>query len=313
MDITFNCDSCGQHIVVDETGAGASVNCPKCGKSLSVPATTASNTNPGSTPAPPVQSAVTPAVALTKSPATDTKLEPIPLSASNETPIVLKQTFIDLLRADYDRALASFDNEVKDLIQTGHELKALELHLHSFSKILEITETLSVYYGIFREQVEVLKKFGSERLKQLGYDLMPTYRDALKLDDEEQRVELANRVQKNYHRLGIKAHHWAIPETITQDVEYMLDTLQILVEPDYVPLSESTQPDEEEDQTDRYIPPSVKLAVWRRDQGKCVQCKSKEKLEYDHIIPVTKGGSNTERNVQLLCEKCNREKAAKIA
>ena len=91
------------------------------------------------------------------------------------------------------------------------------------------------------------------------------------------------------------------------------DTLQILVEPDYVPLSESTQPDEEEDQTDRYIPPSVKLAVWRRDQGKCVQCKSKEKLEYDHIIPVSKGGSNTERNVQLLCEKCNREKAAKIA
>jgi len=44
-----------------------------------------------------------------------------------------------------------------------------------------------------------------------------------------------------------------------------------------------------------------------------VQCESKEKLEYDHIIPISKGGSNTERNVQLLCEKCNREKSAKIA
>jgi len=37
-----------------------------------------------------------------------------------------------------------------------------------------------------------------------------------------------------------------------------------------------------------------------------------EKLEYDHIIPVSKGGSNTERNIQLLCEKCNRQKSATI-
>ena len=65
--------------------------------------------------------------------------------------------------------------------------------------------------------------------------------------------------------------------------------------------------------TDRYISTEVRRAVWRRDEGKCVECGSQEKLEYDHIIPVSKGGSNTARNVQLLCEKCNREKAAKIA
>ena len=42
--------------------------------------------------------------------------------------------------------------------------------------------------------------------------------------------------------------------------------------------------------------------VWRRDEGKCVQCDSSERIEYDHIIPVSKGGSNTVRNIQLLCE-----------
>ena len=57
---------------------------------------------------------------------------------------------------------------------------------------------------------------------------------------------------------------------------------------------------------------NVRNAVWRRDGGCCVECKSKEHLEYDHIIPHSKGGSDTERNIQLLCMKCNRAKHAHI-
>jgi HNH endonuclease len=60
------------------------------------------------------------------------------------------------------------------------------------------------------------------------------------------------------------------------------------------------------------IPDSVRLFVWQRDQGKCTKCGSATKLEFDHIIPIIKGGSNTERNVQLLCEQCNRAKGAGI-
>jgi hypothetical protein len=60
------------------------------------------------------------------------------------------------------------------------------------------------------------------------------------------------------------------------------------------------------------IPQDVRFAVWRRDEGKCVLCGSNQNLEFDHIIPVSKGGSSTERNIQLLCEKCNREKSNKI-
>lgn len=56
------------------------------------------------------------------------------------------------------------------------------------------------------------------------------------------------------------------------------------------------------------ITQAVKDLVWRRDEGKCVKCGSCEKLEFDHIIPVSKGGSSTYRNVQLLCEPCNRKK-----
>jgi DNA-directed RNA polymerase subunit RPC12/RpoP len=36
MDISFNCDKCGQGIVIDEAGAGRLVDCPKCGQPLTV-------------------------------------------------------------------------------------------------------------------------------------------------------------------------------------------------------------------------------------------------------------------------------------
>jgi 5-methylcytosine-specific restriction endonuclease McrA len=52
--------------------------------------------------------------------------------------------------------------------------------------------------------------------------------------------------------------------------------------------------------------------VWNRDGGKCVQCGESEKLEFDHVIPFSKNGSNTYRNLQLLCENCNRVKSNKI-
>lgn len=58
------------------------------------------------------------------------------------------------------------------------------------------------------------------------------------------------------------------------------------------------------------IPKQVQREVWRRDGGRCVECESLENLEFDHIIPVSKGGSNTARNIQLLCQECNRRKGA---
>jgi hypothetical protein len=60
------------------------------------------------------------------------------------------------------------------------------------------------------------------------------------------------------------------------------------------------------------IPDDVKLFVWQRDGGRCAKCRSQRNLEYDHIIPIAQGGSNTARNIQLLCEACNRSKGANL-
>ena len=59
------------------------------------------------------------------------------------------------------------------------------------------------------------------------------------------------------------------------------------------------------------ISDDIRDKVWRRDERKCVECGSKEDLELDHIKPVSRGGKSTYRNLQLLCESCNRSKGSK--
>lgn len=73
-----------------------------------------------------------------------------------------------------------------------------------------------------------------------------------------------------------------------------------------------TTPDSEFAYERPRIPESVRIEVWRRDGGKCARCGSREKLEYDHIVPISKGGSNTARNIELLCEKHNRSKSNNV-
>ncbi len=51
------------------------------------------------------------------------------------------------------------------------------------------------------------------------------------------------------------------------------------------------------------ISPEVRRAVWVRDQGRYARCASRERLEFDHIVPVARGGSNTERNIELLAKR----------
>lgn len=66
------------------------------------------------------------------------------------------------------------------------------------------------------------------------------------------------------------------------------------------------------DNQNRHIPQDVKTAVWQRDQGRCVQCGATSYLEFDHIIPFSKGGANTVNNLQLLCRGCNAKKRNRI-
>lgn len=60
----------------------------------------------------------------------------------------------------------------------------------------------------------------------------------------------------------------------------------------------------------RHILQDVKVAVAARDGGRCRVCGSTRDLQYDHIIPFSRGGSSFDpANVQLLCGYHNRLKS----
>jgi len=63
----------------------------------------------------------------------------------------------------------------------------------------------------------------------------------------------------------------------------------------------------------RLIPSEVKKKVWQRDRGHCVLCGDSNNLHFDHDLPFSKGGTSlTEKNIRLLCAKCNLQKSDKI-
>lgn len=60
------------------------------------------------------------------------------------------------------------------------------------------------------------------------------------------------------------------------------------------------------------IPQDVKDVVYNRDNGICVICGARDDLQFDHIIPFSKGGATSIENLQILCQKCNLEKSNHI-
>ena len=61
----------------------------------------------------------------------------------------------------------------------------------------------------------------------------------------------------------------------------------------------------------RNIPRPVMLRVVRRDNNQCQLCGQvlrDDEIEFDHIIPISKGGSSEEQNLRVTCIDCNRKR-----
>jgi 5-methylcytosine-specific restriction endonuclease McrA len=55
--------------------------------------------------------------------------------------------------------------------------------------------------------------------------------------------------------------------------------------------------------------------IWERDEGMCYMCNTQldlHQIELDHLIPVAFGGSSSETNLAVSCQKCNRSRGTRI-
>jgi hypothetical protein len=77
------------------------------------------------------------------------------------------------------------------------------------------------------------------------------------------------------------------------------------------PFTETQQPR----RISRNIPRGIMMRVARRDHNTCQLCGRllrDDEIEFDHIIPLSKGGSTEESNLRVACRDCNRGKGNEV-
>jgi 5-methylcytosine-specific restriction endonuclease McrA len=144
-----------------------------------------------------------------------------------------------------------------------------------------------------REEKERELKEKEEHEKEKEKQLEEIKKKQLLEERKRREKERYKEYYKRQQREKEKRRHWA-----SEAIEEMIESGEI--------------DDNYSSDRKRTIPGNIKEIVYVRDKGCCVTCGSKENIEYDHIIPFSKGGSNSVNNIQLLCLKCNRGKSNKI-
>ena len=189
-----------------------------------------------------------------------------------------------------------FTRDTTSKIKEDIENKITEEQIQIFKELKN-----NLYNSELRERIEIISKISAIDYKiriQITKDEFES-----KFDEHSKPIsEPMPDIEKKFEN-DIRADVFF--ETIFDNE--MVDLLNQLNNFKPIVYANFTKPkNEKHSQTKRKsIPQDVKDKVWNRDGGECVECSSSENLEFDHIIPVAKGGSNTYRNLQLLCEPCN--------
>lgn len=164
--------------------------------------------------------------------------------------------------------------------------------------ILDVKEGDFINYKDIKEEVDSLIKI----------QLRLIYIDDDKIDNEEalHKVDLQEIFGLSYDEFS-EYNKFEALLAIQRGAK--LEELDVAPDNSAIKLSKNL---EKESKRSRTISQEVKDKVWNRDGGKCIICGSNELIEFDHIIPFSRGGANTYRNIQILCQSCNRSKSDSI-
>lgn len=60
------------------------------------------------------------------------------------------------------------------------------------------------------------------------------------------------------------------------------------------------------------FPPLLRQRLFDKAGNRCADCGTTERLTIDHILPLSRGGSNSPSNLQVLCSDCNASKGTRV-
>jgi hypothetical protein len=191
---------------------------------------------------------------------------------------------------------AGVDNYARQVAKVDNTSLASRSWAASFQRFKVTFDPAKVEVDRLQDQLESLLMTTRSFMERLGAEAIPL---KVEPDDSDDRRYALNRGSVWSCVRDLEAGQWKLlVDRVIKSGDAELATA----------LAEETGTS----QTRERLSAEVRRAVWVRDQGKCARCGNRERLEFDHIVPVSRGGSNTERNVELLCEVCNRAKSDSI-
>ena len=348
-DIKFACPKCDKHLVIDSRGAGFLLTCPDCQLQMRVPDQSGTpaceyiqTPAPAETHAVPVRNKEEPefqgygmtAEAKDNAPRYIHKIfanYPKHRDLSPESQSVLK-TIQSRKSKDFklERLVAAEIEFGKDYRQRhldemldfllyflGECLKDHKITGGEIAALEELRALLDIQDGdLYNKRKDEIRKLLASQIDWMEDDFRITRTEELYLVDLQRIFDLSYDQLLELTRPHVTEilNNLYLQFSIAprEDIAFQIDQLkQAFCMIHYIPF-ESPSKEGADQVADRMIPQSVKDAVWRRDEGKCAVCNSQKNLEFDHIIPFSLGGANTYRNVQLLCQNCNRTKSASI-
>ena len=227
----------------------------------------------------------------------------------------------------------SREKVIAELEKAAKHFDYIDFKQDDFDKIADISA-----YKVYREfgSWENALQFLAEHLKKQGIDFKITTRrssySVQELFNEMERIwmQLGHRPSRDewtasnpkisydsiYRRFGswtdacLKFIEYKSGGTIPEVIETHEETRK--PQADHIEVNKKNEKGEVRIlEKTRTVPLSVRIKVLSRDNFRCIYCGKSPatdvgtKLHIDHIIPFSKGGTNTAENLQTLCEECN--------
>lgn len=151
-----------------------------------------------------------------------------------------------------------------------------------------------------------------QRIQDTAKALREKYTLALQANEIDNRSPLDAFRREMFQRDVEKFNEDNYPDVIQEDFLDASCNVFGHICPVYFVAEELTETSEARRIGRKKIPFHVQMRIVRRDNYTCQNCGTHLKdneVEFDHIIPVSKGGSSEEHNLRLTCYDCNRDKS----